>query len=85
MTRRTYSILLTPEPDDSAYNVTVPALPGCLTWGPTVEEARTRSQEASELWIESLVAHGEPVPTKEHPPRLQTVAIETTEPVAIRA
>ncbi|MDP9364086.1 MAG: type II toxin-antitoxin system HicB family antitoxin, partial [Chloroflexota bacterium] len=27
------------EPDGSAYNVSVPALPGCYTWGETFEEA----------------------------------------------
>ena len=39
MSERRYTIILTPEPDGSAYNVTVPALPGCFTYGDTVEEA----------------------------------------------
>ena len=36
----TYTVILTPELDGSAINVTVPALPGVLTWGGAPEEAR---------------------------------------------
>ncbi len=31
-TERTYTILIDPEPDGSAYNVSVPALPGVFTF-----------------------------------------------------
>lgn len=39
MKEHEYTIIITADPDGSAYNVTVPALPGCLTYGETVEEA----------------------------------------------
>ncbi len=61
MTRR-YTIVLTPEPDGSAYNVEVPALPGCLTWGATVSEALARAQDAIAGHIAALEQLGEPVP-----------------------
>ena len=48
---RRYTVVLTPEPDHSAYNVTVPALPGCFTWGTTVEEALAMAREAIELYV----------------------------------
>jgi len=51
MTNR-FTVVLTPEPDGSAYNVTVPALPGCLTWGDTVEEALMHAREAIALYLE---------------------------------
>ena len=48
---RRYTVVLTREPDGSAYNVTVPALPGCFTWGATVEEALTMAREAIALYL----------------------------------
>jgi antitoxin HicB len=56
--------------------VTVPALPGCITQGETIDECITHAQEVIALYLEDLVASGEPVPEeKEHPQLLQvTVA-----------
>lgn len=48
-----FTVVLTPETDHSAYNVSVPALPGCFTWGSSVEEALERAREAIELYLES--------------------------------
>jgi antitoxin HicB len=72
---RTYTIVLDPDPD-GGYTVTVPALPGCITQGESVEECLARAQEAIELYIEDLHASGEPIPEEtEHPQLLQvTVA-----------
>ena len=42
--------------------MTVPALPGCITYGETVDDAISMAKEAIELYIESLVEHNEPVP-----------------------
>ena len=64
-----YTILVTPE--DGAYIVDVPALPGCHTVGDTLEEAIVNSREAIELYLEVLREKGEPIP-------------EDTEPQAIR-
>jgi antitoxin HicB len=72
---RTYSIVVDPDPE-GGYTVTVPALPGCITQGETIEECITRAQEAIGLYVEDLVASGVPIPEeKEHPQLLQvTVA-----------
>lgn len=72
---RTYSIVVDPDPE-GGYTVTVPALPGCITQGETIEECITHAQEAIGLYMEDLVASGEPIPEeKEHPQLLQvTVA-----------
>ncbi len=61
MKRLTYRILLNREPE-GGYTVTVPALPGCITYGENVDEAITMAKEAIELYIESLVEHHEPIP-----------------------
>ena len=62
MPLRTYLVVLDPEPDGSAWNVSVPSLPGCFTFGATKAEALERAQEAIRCHIEGLLIDGEPVP-----------------------
>jgi antitoxin HicB len=57
-----YKVLLKPEPE-GGYTVNVPALPGCITYGQTLEEAKSNAQEAIELFVESLKEHGEDIPS----------------------
>jgi predicted RNase H-like HicB family nuclease len=45
--------------------VTVPSLPGCITYGNTIEDAKKMAKEAIELYIESLREHNEDIPTEE--------------------
>ena len=59
-----YKILLKPEPE-GGYTVNVPALPGCITYGTDLEDAKLNAREAIELYIESLKAHGEEIPSDE--------------------
>ncbi|MEA3222441.1 MAG: type II toxin-antitoxin system HicB family antitoxin [Thermodesulfobacteriota bacterium] len=59
-----YRILLRKEPE-GGYTVTVPSLPGCVTYGETIEEAIDMAKEAIGLYIESLKDHGEDIPTEE--------------------
>jgi len=44
----TYRILLKKEPE-GGYTVTAPSLPGCVTYGDTIEEAGEMVREAIEL------------------------------------
>ena len=60
-----YRILLTKEPE-GGFTVAVPALPGCITYGENIDEAITMAKEAIELYLESLIAHGEAIPTEEN-------------------
>lgn len=50
---------------EGGYTVTVPSLPGCVTYGDTIEEAIEMAKEAIELYIESLKEHGKEIPTEE--------------------
>ncbi len=59
-----YRIMLRKEPE-GGYTVIVPSLPGCVTYGDTIEEAIEMAKEAIELYLESLKAHGEEIPTEE--------------------
>jgi predicted RNase H-like HicB family nuclease len=57
----TYKILLRREPEGGV-TVTVPTLPGCITYGENVDEAIAMSREAIELYIEVMQERGETVP-----------------------
>lgn len=65
MKQSTYRVLLNKEPE-GGYTVLVPTLPGCITYGESMDEAVSNAKEAIELYIESLVANGEPIPTEEN-------------------
>jgi antitoxin HicB len=43
--------------------VSVPRLRGCFSQGETREEALAMIREAIELYLESLDAHGDPIPS----------------------
>jgi antitoxin HicB len=60
MATRSYTVIV--YPDGDAYSVIVPALPGCVTYGRTPEEAMHYAHDAIGLWLEELEACGEPVP-----------------------
>ncbi len=56
-----YRLIFRPEPE-GGYTVTVPSLPGCVTYGSTLEEARGMAKDAIESYLASLERHGEPLP-----------------------
>jgi len=49
---------------DGGFVAFVPALPGCHTQGETLEETEQNVKEAISLYLESLVAHKEPIPVE---------------------
>ncbi len=57
----TYKIHLHKEAE-GGYTVSVPALPGCITYGENVDEALAMAKEAIELYIEELQERGEAIP-----------------------
>jgi predicted RNase H-like HicB family nuclease len=70
-----YRVILRGEPE-GGYTLMVPSLPGCITYGDTIEEAIKMGREAIELYIESLRAHSEEIPTEERTFEY-TLAVET--------
>jgi predicted RNase H-like HicB family nuclease len=66
-TTRIYTVVLTPEPDGSAVNAAVPALPGVLTWGRTIDEAYASAVEAVYLHLEGYRERGRAFPQDRHP------------------
>jgi antitoxin HicB len=57
-----FSIVIEKEEEDPGYYAYSPDLPGCFGAGRTVEETKESMRRAVELHIESLLAHGEPIP-----------------------
>lgn len=57
-----YRIRLIKE-EEGGYTVITPALPGCVTFGETIEEAIAMAKEAIEGYVETLKDLGKEVPT----------------------
>jgi predicted RNase H-like HicB family nuclease len=75
----TYSVFYEQAPE-GGYVASVPALPGCHTQGETLEEAEHNVKEAIVLYVESLAAHGDPIPEEG-----QSLQGRVTVPVAVPA
>ena len=67
---------------DGGFDVSVPALPGCLTQGDTYEEAISMARECIQGFIEALRKQGLPVP-KEHVSLVQRLKLVL--PIALPA
>ncbi len=62
-----YQFTVVIEPDEDGFHAFVPALPGCHTFGATIDEARANIAEAIELHIEGMAADDEPIPVEREP------------------
>jgi predicted RNase H-like HicB family nuclease len=61
----TFEIVIEKEAEDEGYSVYSPSLPGCFSNGRTVEEAKQNIRGAIEQHLQSLLAHGQPIPQGE--------------------
>jgi antitoxin HicB len=57
-----FTVVMTPDVT-GGYVVTCPALPGLVTEGDTLEEARAMATDAIHGYLESLKKDGQPIPT----------------------
>ncbi len=62
-----YQFTVVIEPDEGGYHAFAPSLPGCHTFGATVDEARASIAEAMELHVESMLKDGETIPIESEP------------------
>jgi len=63
---RTYTFVFYPEPE-GGYTVTCPALPGLVTYGETMDEARSMARDAMQGLIQVMIEEGETIPDSETP------------------
>lgn len=59
-----YNVIFRPEPE-GGFTVIVPSLPGCITYGESLAEAKAMASDAIALYLESLIEDGEPIPSDE--------------------
>jgi len=60
---------------EGGYVVSVPALPGLVTEGDTIEEARAMVKDAIRGYLESLVKHGEDIPIESGAANVERVEV----------
>ena len=70
-----YTVLLDPDPDSGTYTVTVPALPGIVTQGSSVDDAIVQAREAIQVHIKGLLADGQPIPEERERPQVVTIRV----------
>jgi antitoxin HicB len=63
---RIYTFVFAPEPE-GGFTVTCPALPGLVTYGATLDEAREMARDAMDGLIEVMVEKGETIPESDAP------------------
>jgi predicted RNase H-like HicB family nuclease len=51
----TFTVVVTRDEAEAVFNATVPALPGCHTWGETEAEAYANASEAIKAYLEAAV------------------------------
>jgi antitoxin HicB len=61
----TYTVVFEPDEEVGGYTVTCPALPGLVTEGDTLEEARAMAADAVRCYLDSLRKDGVPIPLSE--------------------
>ena len=59
-----YNIVLRPE-KEGGFTVMVPSLPGCITYGKTLQEAKEMIADAIKGYLISLKKHKQPIPSDE--------------------
>lgn len=69
-----YTVVFEPA-EEGGYVAYVPALPGCVTEGDTLEEAMEMVRDAISGYIASLKKHGEPIPEEKGPSLVSVVDI----------
>lgn len=57
-----YSVFIKYDSNDKIYVANIPELPGCMAHGSTREQALKEIETAKELWIETAIEDGQPVP-----------------------
>ncbi len=62
MSKLSYAVILEPNDEGEGYTATVPALPGCVSVGGSVDEALENIKDAILLWISMARKSGEEIP-----------------------
>jgi predicted RNase H-like HicB family nuclease len=70
-----FQVVFTFDPDYQGYVADVPELPGCMSQGKTVAEAKANIRDAIEGYLEVLRKHGTPYQPGANPAVISEVSI----------
>lgn len=74
ITEYRYTVVFEPA-EEGGFVVTAPALPGLVTEGDSLEEARKMAKDAIRGYLESLRKHGEEIPLEQGEPVTERVLV----------
>jgi predicted RNase H-like HicB family nuclease len=74
-----HAVMYPDGPPDNTVSVSVPALPGCYTFGKNAESALAAAQDAAAMWLADAEDKGEEFPIIQHFPigMSATIAVDT--------
>lgn len=58
---KSFNAIFQPEPE-GGFTVIIPSLPGCVTYGKDLNEAKAMAQDAIKGYLASLKKHKQPIP-----------------------
>ena len=59
-----YTVILLHDEETGTYTALVPALPGCISQGDTVDAAIAMAADAATVYLDDLAAHDEELPVE---------------------
>jgi len=77
-----YPLRIKHEAADGGYLAHFPDLPGCQTWGDSYEQAIVNAEEALALYVETLIANGDPLPEASEIDSATALGVIVRSPVA---
>ncbi len=77
MNAYTFRVIIEPDEKDT-FHAYVPLLPGCHTWGETIEETRRNVREAIDVHIRGMRADGEEIPQEKGFEMVEVLPIPST-------
>lgn len=69
-----FNVIFRPEPE-GGFTAIVPSLPGCFSYGKTLQEAREMAIDAIGGYLSSLKKHGEDIPVSDESNFISTVRL----------
>ena len=74
-----FQIVIEKEPEDEGYYAYSPTLPGCLSNGRTIDEAKQNIREAIQQHLASMLAHSQKIPQTEKVVHIEELTVGVPE------
>ena len=74
-----FQIVIEKEPEDEGYYAYSPTLPGCLSNGRTIDEAKQNIREAIQQHLASMLAHSQQIPQAEKVVHIEELTVGVPE------